>query len=657
MQHTFDGRMALLNQGEWRRMTLAADFSIISGGEEFLGAAEPGGPGRLPDGGCGQLQGTGCVQDLPDSLPTPGSVAAPRVSLPSTGSTAARPECLRSAGSAAARLDQLLDEESARRLALLAGAEPGAGDGATFHRKDGSPWELVLVSLGDGFSVLYRDLSTRRDALERLALFYRHFHSTPTGICITDPEGAIQEANRSFLDLYGYRAEEVLGQNPRLLKSGRQAPDAYREMWANISDPSRANWSGEIINRKKSGEEVEVLLTISAVHDGAGQHMGYIASTVDLTSRRLLERELLAQNQDLLELNRLKSDLMAITSHDLKSPLSAIVSRARMLRELAGELSADKRGEQIDKIIDAGLKMASFIDELLDLDRMEAGRYRLESGRLHLDTLLASCVETNLPAAGRRGIEIALTVQGTPAPLRGEQIKLEQLFNNIISNAVKFSPDGATIRVSYRDRPGEPKLVTVDDEGPGIPEQDLAHIFDRYFQVRREGSVPRRIHGAGLGLSIVKHIAELHGGTVSAANRPEGGCSFRVTLPARVPARSGRDLAALIIDPFQDISGSLQGLLCRREVSCYFAKNYQEVCRIQQRERPDLILAASGALNDDLIGYLASRAEGVLRVGIGAWEPGARHSPFDCLLVPPVLDLELYQLLEALLSAEGVTGG
>jgi len=597
MTHPLDTGLPLLDQGGWHRMTLAADFSILSGGEHLL------------------------------------------------------------ANGGATRLDQLLSGESRERLARLAGSAAGEGEGGTFWGADGTPWELVLVSLGEGFSVFYRDPAGRLDAVERLALFYRHFHTTPTGLCITDREGAILEANGSFLQLYGYTPAEVLGQNPRILKSGRQSPDAYEQMWRGISDPARANWSGEIINRKKSGEEVEVHLTISAVHDGAGRHRGYIASTVDLTGRRLLERELLAQNQALRELSRLKSDLMAITSHDLKSPLNAMVSRARLLSELSDELSAEQRGEQIGKIIEAGGKMATFIDELLDLEKMEAGLYRMESARLHLDTLLASCIETNLPAARRRGIGISLSVDGSAAPLRGDLIKLEQLFNNILSNAIKFSPDGAAIRVRYRERPGEAKLVTVDDEGPGIPEEELAQIFDRYYQVRQAGGVPRRVHGAGLGLSIVSQIASLHGGEVRAANRPEGGCSFQVSLPARVRAQSGRDLAALIVDPEQELSGVLAGPLRRKGVSCYFARNFHEVGRIGERERPELVFAAAGARSEELRAFLGSLGEGVLRVGIGDGEEAAAAPHFDCLLAPPVLDLEIYQLLEALLGAEAGNGG
>jgi len=596
MMQPLDTGLALLGQGQWHRMTLGADFRILSGGEQLV----------------------------------------PRDGAP--------------------RLDQLLAQESRERLLRLAGSAPGAGDGGTFHGVDGTPWEFVLVSLGEGFSVFYRDLAGRLDVMERLALFYRHFHTTPTGLCITDPEGAIQEANRSFLELYGYRPEEVVGQNPRILKSGRQSPEAYQQMWEGISDPARANWSGEIVNRKKSGEEVEVHLTVSAVHDGTGKHRGYIASTVDLTGRRLLERELVAQNRELQELNRLKGDLMAITSHDLKSPLNAMVSRARLLSELSEQITPEKREEQTQKIIEAGGKMAAFIDELLDLDKMEAGLYRLESGRLHLDTLLASCIETNLPGARRRGVGITLSLDGAAAPLRGDLMKLEQLFNNLISNAVKFSPDGAAIRVCYRERPGEAKLVTVEDEGPGIPEEELPHIFDRYYQVKQRGSLPKRVHGAGLGLSIVSHVAALHGGAVRAANRPEGGCSFQVSLPARVPAQSGRDLAALIVDPHGEISGALEGPLRRKGVSCYFARNFHEVGRIGERERPELVFATTGARDDELSAYLGSRDGGVLRVGIGKGEGEVAHAPFDCLLVPPVLDLEIYQLLEALLRAEAGDG-
>lgn len=554
-------------------------------------------------------------------------------------------------------LDSLTEESRHRFTALAesgAAGGIGGGGGETFKSADGTTMEMVVVSLGRGYAVLYRDLAGRLSALERLALFYRHFHTTPTAICLTDPEGTILEANSSFLDLYGYGPDEVVGANPSILKSGRQSPDAYQLIWSQITDPALKSWSGEMINRKKNGEEVEVHLTVCAVHDGAGQNLGHIASTIDLTPRKLIERELLSSNRELQELNRLKSDLMAITSHDLKSPLNAIVSRARMLRDLSDKLPAAKRDEQIDKIIEAGGKMSSFIDELLDLEKMEQGRYQLTTARLHLDTVLNCCVETNLPSARDRGITLQLRVQGEPEPIRADLTKLEQLFNNLISNAIKFSRPGDLITVTYHDQPGKKKRVTIADQGAGIPEQDLPHIFDRYFQVQRKGSIPGRVFGVGLGLSIVSHIVKLHGGSVSAANRPRGGCQFLVQLPARVKATSGEDLAALVIDPRQEIHAYLEQPLRQKGVSCYFARNFGEVCRIQQREHPDLIFAASDALTEEMMAYLPASCAGALKVAVVGKGTVPLH--FDRMLVPPVVDLEIFELLDELLQEENQWG-
>jgi PAS domain S-box-containing protein len=593
MTDTLDLATALMAGERWHGMTLAKDFTIIAGGDSFRSAA-----------GNGQFLDT-------------------------------------------------LTEESRGRFVALAGS--GTGGGGTFRNADGAFLELVVASLGGEFAVFYRDPAGRLNALERLALFYRHFQTTPTAICLTDPEGSILEANSSFLDLYGYTSAEVVGKNPSILKSGRQSPEAYQRIWSQITDPQLKSWSGEMVNRKKNGEEVEVHLTVCAVRDGLGENLGYIASTLDLTPRKLMERELLSSNQELRELNRLKSDLMAITSHDLKSPLNAMVSRARMLRELTDELPQAKREEQIDKIIDAGGKMASFIDELLDLEKMEQGRYRLATARLHLDTLLSCCVETNLPSARDRGVSLVLRVEGVSEPIRADLTKLEQLFNNIISNAIKFSSPGDLITVTCHDKPGKKKRVTIADQGPGIPEQDLPHIFDRYFQVKRSGSsIPGRVYGAGLGLSIVSHIAKLHGGSVSAANRSGGGCSFLVQLPARVEATCGEDLAALIIDPCQEIYAYLERPLRQKGVSCYFARNLQEVCRIQQRERPDLVFAACDSLSEEIREYLAARRAGALQVGIAGQV--THPAPLHRMLVPPVVDLEIFELLNELLPKANQAG-
>jgi PAS domain S-box-containing protein len=503
--------------------------------------------------------------------------------------------------------------------------------------------------------VFYRDLNPHVGNPERLAFFYRNFLNTPSAICITDEEGCIMEANQAFLDLYGYTQEEIIGKNPRILKSGRQTPATYMEMWRKLTDPSQEKWSGELINRRKNGEEITVHLTISAVHNFANQHMGFIATAVDMTTYKNIERYLEDCNRKLVETNQLKSDMMAITSHDLKSPLNAIISRACMLRDMATEISPAKQLEQVEKIIASGVKMGEFIDELLDLEKMEAGRLQLETSRIHLDSLLYTCVETSMPVATAKGIQLKVLIQGEREPIYADLIKLEQVFNNIISNAIKYTPRDGRVTVTCHGTHGSEKLITIADTGPGIPETLLSQIFDRFFQVKHDGRAPGRVYGAGLGLSIAKNIVELHGGDVAAANRPEGGCEFTIRLPAKGRVCSGQDIAALIIDPNHEIYTFIEPHLTQRGVSCYIAGNLSESIRFCRREHPELIFAAIPSLGDGLQNFLHTYAADVCKVAVGG-EVDKAKGVFSAFLTIPATEADIFKLIDELLPTGGTEG-
>lgn len=549
------------------------------------------------------------------------------------------------------RFADILKEESRSKFDSLAASDVGNGDGDTFFTVDDVPLELMVIPLSSGCTVFYRNIDSRLDTMERLAFFYRNFLNTSTSICITDEQGRIREANRSFLELYGYTPEEVIGKTPRILKSGRQSPDIYRELWKQLTNPEVEQWSGEIINRKKNGEEITVHLTVSSVRNFTGEHMGFIASTIDLTAHKRIERDLEDCNRELVETSQLKSDLMAITSHDLKSPLNAIVSRASMLRDMGAEMSLARRTEQLEKIIDSGKKMAAFIDELLDLEKIEAGRFQLSTARLHLDSLLQTCVETNMPTAKTKNILLDVQFVGEQEPIRADMMKLEQVFNNIISNAIKFTPKGGRVTVTCGGQPGSEKLITVADNGRGIPEAHLPHIFDRYYQAKNDGRAPGRVYGAGLGLSIVKNIVDLHGGSVTAANRAEGGCEFAIRLPANARARSGQDIAALIIDPRQEIYAFIEPYLRHKGVSCYVSVNLHEVNRVCRREHPELVFADPASLDEGLQGFLAAYKAGALMVAVTDGEC-ERPPFFSRSLTAPVMDVEVFELIDELLLVD-----
>ncbi len=246
--------------------------------------------------------------------------------------------------------------------------------------------------------------------------------------------------------------------------------------------------------------------------------------------KRVEERtnELARANTQLLELNRMKDDFIAITSHDLRSPLTAILGAAELLREVAWESPAARR-DLLDMIADAGRRMLELVTNLLELARLEAGGVELKLSSVTLDLLLAECVATLAPVARIKGVG-CMFLPGYQVPeIQADNARLYQVFNNLLNNALKFTSAGGQITVTTR-RDG-PAWVRVDvaDTGQGISPEDLPRLFERFKQTRTKATQGEQ--GAGLGLAIVRQLVMLHHGEITVQSQPGVGTTFSVRLP------------------------------------------------------------------------------------------------------------------------------
>jgi len=252
-----------------------------------------------------------------------------------------------------------------------------------------------------------------------------------------------------------------------------------------------------------------------------------------MQSERVLKenkQQLEQQNLELTRMNQLKSDMIAVTSHDLKSPLSAIIGYASLLEQYFSSLEEEKKIYYIKRIEEEGQKQLAFINKLLDLYRIESGTIDLERTYERLDFIVNDCISRQQHIAAERNITIELSVQGTPEASLLDPLRMEQVISNILSNGIKFSPADKRILVRFFQ---DEQSITVEvcDCGKGIDEEEILHIFDRYYMGRTNFDI--RAEGSGLGLYIVKNIISLHGGTVSARNRPKGGSCFSVQIPVK----------------------------------------------------------------------------------------------------------------------------
>ncbi|MHB8881534.1 MAG: PAS domain-containing sensor histidine kinase [Thermodesulfovibrionales bacterium] len=548
-------------------------------------------------------------------------------------------------------LSLFLDDSSfcsLRDLACSLGhGAPGAG---VYCTRAGRSLEMVVVRTDAPFKALWRDIDGFVRSTERLAIFYKNYLHTPTAICFTDAQGNIVDANRSFQELYGYALDEIIGSNPKILKSGRQSPLAYKALWESITNKDIGSWTGELINRKKNGEEIYVLLTISSVLRPDGSLIGYVASTLDISKRKKMELELEERNRELETLNRFKSDMMAITSHDLKAPLNAMISYADLIRENLASMPQPKMADYLTKISEYGQHLTKFIGELLDLTKIEAGRFQLVTNRARLDSVLQGCIEINQAHSMSKGVRVRLYREGKNRTAVVDVMRMAQVFNNILSNGVKFSPDGGEITVIYSDEGQRTLKITIDDQGAGIPEEDLQAIFNQYYQVLKDGHAAKRAFGAGIGLSVVKTIIELHGGTVSVENLSKKGCRFVIEIPIKT-FTSLRGLAVMCYDPRQEIFGYIEPPARTAGIDFFTALNMREIQRIVEYDNPDVIFVSASGLSDDIVSFLMTkRDEGDRLYIIKVQDADSPEIPEDDLffrtLVTPVSDIEINDILK-----------
>ena len=252
-----------------------------------------------------------------------------------------------------------------------------------------------------------------------------------------------------------------------------------------------------------------------------------LASELERRRTDLLERESHARQQA-EEASRLKEEFLATVSHELRTPLNAVVGWSRLLR--SGKLDNDGMTHAVDVIERNAAAQRQIIEDLLDVSRIVAGKLRISTQPVDLLLVIHAAIDAVQPAAEAKEIKISTHVEAPDLIVKADVERLQQVFWNLLSNAVKFTPHGGLIDV-YLERSDSLAEVRIEDSGPGVPPEFLPHIFERFSQA--DGSSTRKHGGLGLGLAIVRHLVEIHGGTVSATNREaESGAILTVRLPA-----------------------------------------------------------------------------------------------------------------------------
>ncbi|HTT72293.1 MAG TPA: ATP-binding protein, partial [Anaeromyxobacteraceae bacterium] len=368
-------------------------------------------------------------------------------------------------------------------------------------------------------------------------------------VIAADDHGRVSEMNAMAEALTGFRRAEALRQPVEAVFRVHGANRRTIESpFARIFRETRAvNLPRETVLVARSGEAFPVEGCGAPIRDGRGQPRGVVLVFRDIRERRRVEEErgsLLVRERaaraDAEQASRAKDEFIATLSHELRTPLNSVLGWARLLR--LGKLDAGAVRRAVEAIERGATTQAQIVDDLLDMARIVRGQLRLDVRPVELVPVIEAAIDTVRPAAAARDIGIVAALDPKAGPVAGDPGRLQQVAWNLFTNAIKFTPSGGKVEVRLAQA-GDHVELKVKDSGAGIPPEFLPHVFERFRQA--DSSTTRAHGGLGLGLSIVRHIVEAHGGTVSADSPGLGlGSVFTVCLPIPQTKPRPRDAEA-----------------------------------------------------------------------------------------------------------------
>lgn len=381
-------------------------------------------------------------------------------------------------------------------------------------------WDWILTpvktkSRVDGLVLSLQDVTphkkmeeTLRSNLKSLSdLKHAIYNSSIVGI--SDRNGVIQYVNEKFETISKYSRRELIGKNFRLLNSGYHPKEFFSEMWKTIT--SGKVWRGEIRNKAKDGTLYWLDTTITPLLDEQGKPKQYISIRFDITDKKKLEQK--------------KDEFISVASHELKTPLTSIKAFAQVLKRRFEKIGDRQSSVYLSRINDQIDRLTKLVIELLDTTRIQEGKLKLEKSTFSINDLIREVTddisETTAPhrifMRGKRNITVS-----------ADRDKISQVVTNLITNAVKYSPDSlpVTVRAEMKKRFVQ---VSITDRGIGIPESERVKIFDRFYQIKDSNT--KSNPSMGLGLYISREIITRHGGRIWVESKQGEGSTFHFTLP------------------------------------------------------------------------------------------------------------------------------
>jgi PAS domain S-box-containing protein len=368
--------------------------------------------------------------------------------------------------------------------------------------------------------------------------------STEYSIIGKDLDGTIELWNEGARRLYLYEPDEMIGKaNASILHTPEDiATGLPTRMMAAALESGK--FDGLVVRRRKDGTRFTARVVMTARRNSHGTPIGFLLISKDISDETRINKELVKANSDLLDANRHKTTFLANMSHELRTPLNAILGFSELLIDATGDrFPIATRTRFLEQIYTSGKHLLALINDILDLSKVEAGQMELRLQMVSVAGIISQVCSTVEPLATQK--QITIECDATPAvEVMADEGKLKQMVLNLVSNAIKFTPEGGKVTVTAA-RVGDRLEITVADNGIGIAEQDLPRMFKEFQQL--DSGVNRQQQGTGLGLALTRSFAVLHGGDVRVESTRGKGSRFTIDIP--IENRSAKAVPTLSITP------------------------------------------------------------------------------------------------------------
>ena len=433
------------------------------------------------------------------------------------------------------------------------------GDGESADRLFGVKYDITRRKQHElEIKNLNQELNRRIQEMQTI------FDIAPVGIAVAqDADCDVISANPALAEMLGIAPGDNISVNAanagrvpyKHLRNGREMTPAELPMQRAVAE-KRTVQGAETDILRADGKLITIYAYAAPVFDHEGEVVSCIAAHIDVTERKKqeLERERRFDIEQSLRLqaeeaNRLKDEFLATVSHELRTPLNSIIGWITMFRQ--GRLPEDAKDRALEAIERGARSQSQLIEDLLDVSRIISGKLQLKVDPVEMKSVIEAAIQTVRPAAEAKAIELKTFLDPQTEVINGDADRLQQVIWNLLSNAIKFTPVGGEVKISLSNGASNVEIV-VSDTGQGIRPEFLPFVFDRFRQA--DGSITRHFTGLGLGLAIVRHLVELHGGEVSAASAGENqGAVFTVSLPfMTLPEPDQTDDETAEVSAYQD---------------------------------------------------------------------------------------------------------